>query len=209
MTNAWLNRWDSDQIGWHQSKGHPSIDKFWQPSAGAVLVPLCGKTFDLLKLAEMGHQVTGVEVSEKAARSFFSENGYSFTKSSGDFPEYTGRNIEVRIVVTDFFDFTEVGFSAIYDRAALIALPPERRAAYADHVHQRITADAFQLLVSIDYDQSLVSGPPYAVSDEEVGKLYPELTRVASYDDLQNSPPKFARAGVGELHESIWVSQAS
>jgi thiopurine S-methyltransferase len=206
MTNAWINRWENDQIGWHQTKGHSSIDKFWHPSSGSVLVPLCGKTFDLLKLAELGYQVTGVEISDKAARSFFHDNGYSFQKTAGDFPEYTGRDIEVRIVVADFFDFTEDGFSALYDRAALIALPEERRSAYADHVHQRLSDDAFQLLVSIDYDQSLIDGPPYAVSNDEVRRLYPELTCVATSNDIQNSPPKFAAAGVSELYESIWVS---
>lgn len=206
MTNAWLERWENGKIGWHQPDGHPSIRRHWVPNGGPVLVPLCGKAVDMLHLAKRGHSVTGVEISEIAVREFFADNGLSCVVTGDSFPEYRATDADIRLVVADFFEFRESGFTALYDRAALIALPREQRARYATHLHGRLEPGAFELLVTVDYAQEKIAGPPFAVGDEEVESLFPELRCIERNEDVENSPPKFRSAGVESLVESVWVS---
>ena len=206
MTNAWLERWEKGNIGWHQPDGHSALQEYWRPNSGPALVPLCGKAVDMLRLAERGHAVTGVELSEIAAREFFLDNELDFVVSQGRFPEYSAAEADIRIIVADFFDFTEPGFAALFDRAALIALPEEQRGRYAAHLRKLMRPDAFHLLVSLDYDQEKVDGPPFAVSDAEVSSLFPALSRASQHEDIENGPPKFHAAGVESMVETVWVS---
>lgn len=60
---------------------------------------------------------------------------------------------------------------AIYDRAALVALPFEMRVRYAAHLRE-ITNTAPQLLVTFDYDQQKLDGPPFSVISNEVEQHY-------------------------------------
>jgi thiopurine S-methyltransferase len=55
-----------------------------------------------------------------------------------------------------------------YDRAALIALPPEVRARYVAHVRSLISPGAHGLVVTVAYPQALRAGPPFSVPDEEL-----------------------------------------
>ena len=128
----WLNKWEAEDIGFHREEVNPLIVKHFgalELTQGArVLVPLCGKTLDMLWLAKQGFKVVGVELSEIAARDFFEENNLDYHKSGITF---VGEDIT--IICGDFFgiEASELGkVDAIFDRAATIALPPEMRANY-------------------------------------------------------------------------------
>jgi thiopurine S-methyltransferase len=73
----WHKKWASNQIGFHLPQVNPYLQRFWPDlnlsSHARVLVPLCGKSLDLLWLAGRGHRVLGIELSEKAVEGFFSE----------------------------------------------------------------------------------------------------------------------------------------
>lgn len=173
----WLERWDNQQIGFHQPEGQPLLAAFWAslalPVDAHVLVPLCGKTPDMAWLAAQGHRVTGVELSERAARDFFAEQGRSPRRDSrGDFIRYRDDSIE--ILVGDLFTLERDSlgvFDAVYDRAALIALPPTLRARYAAHLSNGLRAGTQMLLIALDYDQAEMQGPPFAVSESEIQRL--------------------------------------
>ena len=173
-TQFWKSRWKQNQIGFHQSEFEPLLVRFMPKLAPTtVLVPLCGKTKDLIYLAQQGHQVIGVELSELACKAFFEENGIAYQIQTCDsFQVYHSDSIE--IWCGDFFQLTAThvsNVSFVFDRACLIALPLELRKRYATHL-QTILKSAQILLVVIDYDQSQMSGPPFAVSDAEVRELY-------------------------------------
>ncbi len=209
MTDEWLVRWESGHTGWHEAGGNTALRKFWPGlSAGSrVLVPLCGKSPDLLWLAQQGHDVTGVELSEIAARAFFAETGISFkVESKGHLLCFRGLEQAVTIVCGDYFQFLDEPFDALYDRAALVALPLDLRPNYVEYTNSLLKVDAAQLLITLEYDQSKANGPPYSVLSDEVSVYWPGLRRAGDLSALNNMPPKFREAGIDEFVEAVWLT---
>jgi thiopurine S-methyltransferase len=181
----WLERWEHGQTPFHQPEGHPLLPECWPTlrlAAGAsVLVPLSGKSRDMLWLARRGHAVTGIELSAHAARDFFAEAGMTpAIQDDGRFTHYAAGNVTIR--VGNLFDLdtaTIAGFDAFYDRAALIALPPAMRSAYVEHLVATLAPGTRGLLITLDYDPSEMNGPPFAVTDAEMERLF------ASHADIE------------------------
>lgn len=203
----WLERWQGGQIGFHRADANPRLIANHQRALGdslRVLVPLCGKSVDLEWLVVRGHDVVGVELSELAAREFFSERGFTPECSiRGPFVEY--RYGGVTILVGDFFAATPelLGyFDGVYDRAAMIALPEEMRARYVSHLPTLLSPKARMLLVTLHYDAP--GGPPFDVSPEEVRKSYPQarITDLESVDATSETPGPVAR-GASFVQENV------
>ena len=204
MTESWLERWREGRIGWHEERGNASLRKHWHASGKRVLVPLCGKTVDMLWLEEQGNSVVGVELSDIAARAFFEENALPYTVLAGRLPAYTGEDRDITIYCGDLFDFDATGFTGWYDRGALVATPAEQRRAYAEHINARLAPDACRLLITLEYDDGLATGPPFSISREEILRYWPDMQVVERYDDIENGPPKFLEAGLQALFETVW-----
>lgn len=172
----WQQRWASNQIGFHEADVHPMLIAHGARLAPAarVFVPLCGKSNDMVWLRGQGHEVVGIELADIALRAFFAEHGMTAAHSrEGLFEVFSGEGY--RLLCGDFFAATSptLGrFDAIYDRAALIALPPEMREQYAAKLTALATSGTRMLLVTVDYDTSLLTPPPFAVLAEEVASLY-------------------------------------
>ncbi|HKS11466.1 MAG TPA: thiopurine S-methyltransferase [Pseudomonas sp.] len=210
----WNKRWEDNQIGFHQPQVNTYLHNHW-PSLGLapgsrVLVPLCGKSLDMLWLAAQGYRVLGVEISEKAVLDFFHEQGLE-----ADVLEQDGftrwRTAEIELWQGDFFDLRAEDVAdcvAVYDRAALIALPPDMRERYVHHLSQVLPTASDILLVTLDYDQAHLDGPPFAVTDEEVQRLFGgwRVGQVQACDVLADSP-KFVQAGVPALYERVYRIQ--
>ena len=180
----WHARWSNDDIGFHQDEVHPVLVDHW-PALGLkagsrILVPLAGKSLDMRWLADQGYRVTGIELSEKAAEAFFQEQNIAYTrKKRGAFDCFTSPNIEIR--VGDIFDMTPAEltrFEGFYDRAALIALPDGLREDYVAHLMPGLRRGATGLLITFSYDEALMEGPPFSVTDEDVGGLYGRYAHV-------------------------------
>ncbi|MDJ0758696.1 MAG: thiopurine S-methyltransferase [Woeseiaceae bacterium] len=200
MHDEWLNRWQEGRIGWHEAAGNRALKTHWTATGRNVLVPLCGKSPDLMWLCQQGNTVTGVELSSIAATEFFAEHGLEHREKDGVFEAL---DKPLRIVVGDYFGFSETGFNALYDRAALVALPGSVRPAYAAHTQKLVDDGAFHLLVTLEYDQSRAAGPPYSVGGDELAAYWPELRRIESRSDIENSPPKFR--SLDALDEVVWL----
>lgn len=209
MHGEWLTRWEKGQTGWHEAAGSSALRKYWPrlKAGNRVLVPLCGKSHDLLWLAEQGFEVTGVEISEIAARAFFTETGLPFEidDKSGQL-WFRASHLRLAIVCGDYFEFNDAPYDALYDRAALVALPAALRPIYVEHTKTLLTADAAQLLVTLEYDQSKVNGPPFSVLPEEVSTYWPALRRAGDLCALKNMPPKYRDAQLSEFVEAVWLS---
>ncbi len=207
----WHNRWENNLTGFHLSEINPLLKGNWpklEIKAGArVFVPLCGKTLDLIWLANQGYQVVGSELSSLAVEAFFAENKLIATKSKIDgFELWQSENI--RLFCGDFFDLTAeiLGqVDAVYDRASLIALPPAMRQDYAAKMTE-LAQSAPKLLVTLEYDQSKMDGPPFSVSESEVKALYQANYQVKQLtaQDVLGDNENFRAKGLSYLNECIY-----
>ncbi|MDJ0814513.1 MAG: thiopurine S-methyltransferase [Woeseiaceae bacterium] len=203
---TWLERWREGRIGWHEDEGNASLKQHWRASGRSVLVPLCGKSVDLVWLAAQGNRVVGVEVSQIAVEAFFAEQQLEHTVIDGSLRRYDAVGVDITIYCGDFMALNDVQFDAHYDRGALVALHADLRPGYAAHVRSLLSDDAEQLVITLGYDQSVADGPPFCISDEELLGYWPGLECVDHYDDTANAPPKFLEAGLDEVIEKVWRS---
>ena len=209
----WLERWEREEIGFHRNEINPYLRQYWQelhPAPGnEVFVPLCGKSRDMLWLREQGHAVLGVEWSALAVQAFFEENGHTpHHITSGKFDRYEVHGI--RILCGDFFDLGKddlANVSAVYDRASLVALPPEMRERYVHHLLGILPSAMQILLITFDYPQPEMPGPPFAVSVGEVEALYREHAgiRLLAQQDVLAQNPRFQERGLSRLQENIFL----
>ena len=206
MSGEWIERWEIGRTGWHESTGNRNLQTHWTWTGRRVLVPLCGKTPDLLWLEEQGNEVVGVELAEIAVLAFFEENGLEYERVDGALPGYRCTSRNVTLYCGDFFEFDEGPFDAHYDRGALVALHPELRERYTAHLARLLVDEARQFVVTVEYDDNVCNGPPFSIGADEVLSYWPGLREHARVDDTENAPPKFLEAGLTQIHEVIWTS---
>jgi len=209
----WHARWQRREIGFHQQRIHALLQRYWPkldlPKESAVFVPLAGKSRDMAWLAAQGHRVIGVELSDVAVREFFEEGGLAPNSSAaGAFEIFSAGPFE--LYCGDFFELTAGMLQdvvAVYDRAALIALPPEMRASYAEALARILPRAAIIFLIAIDYPEGEITGPPFAVSSDEVHRLYGasfEIELLESRDGLADSD-NLKKRGVTRLEETAYL----
>ena len=203
----WRLKWKTNDIGFHQPRANPLLVEHFEKLAlrpgNRVFLPLCGKTLDIGWFLSQGCRVAGVELSEIAIQQLFEELRLKPQISkSGGMNRYRAANID--IFGGDLFGLTRKMLGpvdAVYDRAALVALPPKMRRKYSAHL-MTITNRARQLLIGYTYDQSVMDGPPFSLSNEEVNQLYGEnfnLSLVASV-----GVPNGLK-GKAEARENVWL----
>lgn len=181
----WHDRWQSGRIGFHEDEPNPLLVKHFPALSLAnnarIFVPLCGKTLDIGWLLSKGHRVAGAELSELAIQHLFEELGVEPAVSDlGNLKRYSADSID--IFVGDIFDLTPAllgPVNAVFDRAALVALPEDMRSGYAPHVAE-ITGNAPQLLVTFEYDPALIDGPPFSITADEINRHYAERYAVST-----------------------------
>jgi thiopurine S-methyltransferase len=204
----WLERWRDGRIGFHRAEPNQRLIENAAVLSNAirVVVPLFGKSHDLEWLIVHGFEVTGVELSELAVQAFFAERALvPNVRTQAKFVVYEHGNLA--IWVGDFFATSskDLGlFDAVYDRAALIALPPELRPQYAAHLQTLLAPQAKLLLVTLHTDAS--GGPPFSVPPEEVMDLYrsAQIKPLASVDARADFPGPVER-GASFVHENVYA----
>jgi len=193
----WHEKWRANSLGFHQQEVHPLLKKHWADLSLAkdsrVLLPLCGKSNDLLWLEQLGHPVLGVELSQVAVDAFFAENALSARqKEQAAGKCYRAGGIE--LLCGDFLamDRTLVGaVDAVFDRAALVALPEKMRLDYADKIRELLRPGASILLITVHYEASEINPPPFIVTEQEIKRLYPwcEIAVLGETEaELKNKP---------------------
>ena len=211
----WQNKWEINQVGFHLDYVHPLLKrnlelfKANEPLAtqSSIFVPLCGKTLDIGYLLTQGYSVVAVELSEIAVQAVFQALDLQPTIS-----EWAGGKLyqakSLRVFVGDFFALTQADLgdvALVYDRAALVALPEAMRLDYAKHL-AKITQYASQLLITLDYDQTVAGGPPFAVSSEEVEALYGGTYPIQLIEeaDIIEQEPRFKAKGLSAFHQRAY-----
>lgn len=203
----WHRRWQENQIGFHQSDTTPLLQAHW-PSIGApadrtVFVPLAGKSLDMLWLAAQGHHVLGVELSPLAVERFFAENALQpdIVETAYGLSHRTG---PIELILGDVFALDAAALAdchAVYDRAALIALPPELRQRYVTELYARLPLGCRGLLISMEYPQHEKSGPPFSVGENEVRERFAVdwTVDLLEREDILAAEPSFIAQGVTAL----------
>ena len=203
----WHQRWFNNQIGFHRLVANDLLVKHWpslecQPEAN-VLVPLCGKTLDMHWLNEQGHKITGVELVEKAVRSFFDEAQLTpHVESKGEHTIFTTEDIT--IIQGDLFALPETmaNCQAWYDRAAMVALPSEVRANYVEQIHSLCSPGAVGLMITFAYPQEQMQGPPFSLPDEEVFEVFSEGFEVELLESINLEDEK--DRGLSQITSSVF-----
>lgn len=204
----WLERWEREEIGFHRASVHWALATYWQQIAvdshAPVLVPLCGKSIDLHWLMQYGHHVVGVELSPKAIIDFFAEWGRS-PEQKTNLTTTCWQAENIRLIQGNFFEFHPKNpFQYFYDRAALIALPETMRSLYLDHLISCLTAQSSGLLITLEYDQQKMDGPPFSVTHAELsGKRELYFDQLARRDVLDEYS-HFAQQGLDYLFETTY-----
>ncbi|MDV7104323.1 thiopurine S-methyltransferase [Vibrio sp. TH_r3] len=206
----WHSKWASNQIGFHLDDVNPLLIKFWdkvRPNASdKVLVPLCGKSEDLIWLAQRHQSVQGVEISDIAVRSFFSEHFYTPMVVKLDASHELYQFDELSIYVGDFFTAPIENVDIVYDRAALVALPEDMREEYVNRLKTVLNQGGRILLVTLDYVQTEMSGPPFSVADAELRRLFTEYKlTLLNRDDADDQHPKITKSGLSRFAELVWL----
>ena len=211
-TDFWLERWEQNQIGFHEQEINGHLQKFWGnlviPANSKIFVPLCGKSRDILWLLSLGYQVVGVEISPLAVQSFFSENQLEATITDcGVFQCWESEGLS--IYVGNFFDLSHEQLRdclAVYDRAALIALPPEMREEYVRHLMKITPELRHSLLVTLQYTQHEMPGPPFSVDESEVHSLFAKTYAIEplSTEDILQKHDNFKERGLSNLIEKVY-----
>ena len=206
----WHDRWATNQIGFHQPAANPLLVTHCAalalPSAGRVLLPLCGKTLDIAWLLAAGYRVVGVELSELAVQQLFAELGATPRIQVLNDALQRYETDKLTVFVGDIFALNREllgSVDAIYDRAALVALPATLRPRYASHL-TAISTGARQLLISFDYEQSQLPGPPFAVLAEELSELYGQHYELQA---LARQPLTGGLKGQCPADEVVWLLQ--
>ncbi|MCH8536873.1 MAG: thiopurine S-methyltransferase [Alkalimonas sp.] len=174
----WLECWQQAYPGFHLDQVHPLLQACWsrvyQPEVHQqVLVPLCGKSIDMMFWRQR-LPVVGVELAERACRDFFQEQQLAVTLSkTNHFQCYDTDRLS--LLQGDFFQLSRDEVAAcqlVYDRAALIALPADMRQRYVQHLCQILPAQSTVLLISLEYPAEEKQGPPFAVFEDEIRRLF-------------------------------------
>ncbi|MGP4974280.1 thiopurine S-methyltransferase [Psychrobacter alimentarius] len=210
----WQNRWQENRIGFNQSAVNPLLIKYWStlnlPADSRIFVPLCGKSIDMVWLAAQGYDVVGVELVESAVQAFFNEQNIEPTIfQHAENPAiicYQGKLLgqKIELWVADIFALTseDTGkIKAVYDKAALIALPADMRSNYSEQISE-ISGNAPQLLITLNYDQSKKDGPPFSINHEQVQQYYGSHYQIA---ELASEPASIGSIPELTVSEQVWL----
>ncbi len=208
----WLDRWQQDLIGFHRDEVNPHVLAFWSAlglgPGSRIFVPLCGKSRDMIWLAAQGHRVLGVELSPIAVRDFFEEHDLlPQIDRVGKFERWSAG--EIVLLQGDFFDLAAEDLSDIagmYDRAALVALPTEMRRRYASHLQHILASPVPTLLVTMEYPQNEMEGPPFSVGEAEVRALFGARHEIESVldADVLAAEARMRERGLSQLREKVF-----
>jgi thiopurine S-methyltransferase len=214
-SNFWLERWAKHEIGFHQGRVNEYLLEYWPrlavPNDATVFVPLCGKTLDMRWLSERGHRVLGIEIARTACAEFFAEwNVEPQVSQDGKFERWAAPDRGVTLLCGDFFDLQPNDLAdvvAVFDRAALIALPQPMRKQYVAKLREILRPGTGILLVATDFEPPSTKGPPFAVEAREIRELFAgwKVDELATVD-VTNVPEhaRFLQRGLTRLIERVF-----
>ncbi|MDH0719415.1 thiopurine S-methyltransferase [Acinetobacter junii] len=201
----WHDKWQKNEIGFHLNQPHSLLVKYIDSlnleKNNRIFLPLCGKSLDIHWLLAQGYHLIGIDLSPIAIEELMAELAIPFTERKLEKLTHY-HHPQIDLFVGDFFELTSSNIGkidAIYDRAALVALPEEMRTDYAQHLMQ-ISNQATQLLISFEYDQSVMAGPPFSIPPQQLKDYYSKQYQL----QLLDSQTELLKGKV-DAEEKIWL----
>ncbi|MBA6412248.1 thiopurine S-methyltransferase [Parahaliea sp. F7430] len=203
----WHEKWAKNEIGFHEKDGNRLLSEHLHQLAlqpgQRILLPLCGKTRDIARLLAQGYQVVGIELSELAIEQLFEELEIKAKiAQAGELSIYSADSIDIFVGNIFSVDENTLGHvDAIYDRAALVALPEVLRMEYVDHL-ARIAHQAAQLLITFEYDQKAMDGPPFSITQAAIKQYYGDAYQI---EHIASEAVSGKLKGLVEASEDVWL----
>ena len=209
--NLWESRWQEDRIGFHLKEVNPYLmrfsDQLLHKNPDRIFVPLCGKSLDLYWLTTKTKKVIGVELVSKAVQDFFAENKIDYLLQQDEtLQKFSSKSID--IYLGDFFDLNPEqtsSFNAIYDRASLVAIEKIERRGYVDHLISFLDRAGRILLITLEYNQNDMEGPPYSVPAEEIESLFAPFGSLKLLETCDILDDRFRNKGLTRLLEHVFL----
>ena len=209
--NLWESRWQLDRIGFHLKEVNPYLVRFYDQllhqNPDRVFVPLCGKTLDLCWLTTKTKKVIGVELVSMAVQDFFAENNIDYLIQQDEtLQKFSSKSID--IYLGDFFELNPEqtsSFKAIYDRASIVAIEKPERMAYVDHLISFLDTAGRILLITLEYNQNQMEGPPYSVPAEETESLFAPWGSLKLLETCDILDDRFRNKGLTRLLEHVFL----
>ena len=209
--NLWESRWQEDRIGFHLKEVNPYLirfsDQLLDQNSDKVFVPLCGKTLDLCWLTTKTKKVIGVELVSKAVQDFFVENNIDYLVQQNEtLQKFISKSID--IYLGDFFDLNPEqtsSFKAIYDRASIVAIEKPERREYIDHLISFLDPAGRILLITLEYNQNQMEGPPYSVPAEVIERLFAPWGSLKLLETCDILDDRFRNKGLTRLLEHVFL----
>ncbi len=208
--NQWESRWQEGRIGFHLPEVNSYLlrysDKLLTQDPESVFVPLCGKTLDLPWLAGRTKKVVGIELVQKAVQDFFKENKLTHSiQQSGKLNLFSSDTIV--LFQGDFFDLNKeqtASFDAIYDRASIVSLDQPERERYVNHLMSFLEPGGRILLITLEYDQNQMTGPPFSVPADEIEWLYAPYGVLELLETSDILDERFRKKGLDGMLERVF-----
>ncbi|ASA54693.1 thiopurine S-methyltransferase [Vibrio gazogenes] len=209
----WHSKWAANRIGFHMTDVNPLLLEYWPALSPQreeqVFVPLCGKSEDLVWLAAKHDRVIGVELSEIAVRSFFSEHFYTPLVTQIDSFHQCYEFDELQIYQGDVFTAPLEHIELIYDRAALVSIMPSQRDAYIQRLRALLKPGGRMLLISVDYEQTELAGPPFSVDRNQIQHLFQGMKMtLLCRKEADPGHPKIAKQKLSRFADEVWLIEA-
>ena len=211
----WLDRWQKNQIGFHEGEVNPYLKQYiadFNLKAGdRIFMPLCGKAHDMAWLAKQGFEVIGIELSSVAIEAFFTEFKMQYQQFESD-RFILRKSGNIMLFEGDYFDLQAQdleGCKLVFDRAALIAIDEANRSRYSQHMMDITPSADDMFLITLNYDQSIMSGPPFSVTENEVFQHYQDNYEIKLLErhEVVDEQPRWREKGLSSLLESVYRLQ--
>ncbi|KAI5622776.1 putative thiopurine S-methyltransferase, partial [Silurus asotus] len=244
--SEWEERWQEGRIGFHQPHVHQQVllllmlkDNLDKVLCGREQVrfffPLCGKAVDMKWLADMGHVIVGVDISEIGIKQFFEEQNLEYkeepvpaipeakvhlisiyllyelklrTLKYGTFFCFQSSDAKISLYKCNLYEFSsaiEGQFGGIWDRGSLVAINPCDRQKYASLIMSLMDKDCKYLLNTLEYNPELYKGPPFFVPEEVVKSLYGNACDIELVQQRDALREKFKAWGIDSLLEKLYL----
>lgn len=186
----WDQRYAANKTPWDQHGVPAGLMEFLRrtPVSGRALVPGCGSGYEIKALHEAGWSVLGLDFSAAAVARAQRELGpLGSLVRQGDF----------------FAPAPDLaGFSLVYERTFLCALPPDLHAAYARRMAELVVPGG--VLCGLFFHGPEAEPPPYPLSPAQISGLLGSAFEPAEDRAVTDSLPLFA----GKERWQVWRRRA-
>ncbi len=193
MLTPWIERWKNNDIPFHLEEVNPLLRKhlnhFNIQRGMRVLVPLCGKSVDMIFLQNLGLSVVGIEGVSLAIDQFFSHHNLDVQKQ-----QHRGFDVHhtsaIDIVHADFFKLPKEyfePFDLIYDRASIIAIDPTKRKDMINMLFRLLKPKGEMFLITVQHPDDFFSGPPFSITEHELIQLCQGLFKVECLENVDRT----------------------